>query len=356
MELSISDDVQVPIQQIHPGRFMRFVKAPIYVITLSIDVLGLMLTLISLSWILFGESNLFTWHFASLLPAIIALSPIFALFGIFIRRRWFIFHALPAGLFIVLYGIFFIPRAPIVSADTPQLRVMTFNTQFRTQEAPKLAEIILEADADVIALQELTLATAEYFKEYLLDEYPYQLTYTRKSFMTQGKGLLSRYPLNINDEESLKSWHNSVYYQRVQIDFHGEVVTIVNTHPMPPSWGIQFGSINRSHHIDWIMEELEQESGAVVLLGDFNTTDQSEDYRQITAQFHDSVREVGLGLGQSFPDSTSWSALQFIPPLIRIDYVFHSPHLQAVSAGAWHESGGGDHRPVIANLILNPSA
>lgn len=72
------------------------------------------------------------------------------------------------------------------------------------------------------------------------------------------------------------------------------------------------------------------DSGPLMIVGDFNMTDQSADYGQITARYADTYREIGWGMGFTFPDFSTLSAipgsvsgLGFIRPLARIDYVFH---------------------------------
>ena len=346
MNTSIQDPDLSVINAKRPHILRRLIKQLLYIVVLIIDVIGLALTAIGMGWVILGEGNLFTWHFSSLLPGIIALSPIFMLCGLVARRRWLLFHAMPTLLFVVLYGVLLIPR-PSISADTPQLRVMTFNTQYRVEEAPEIVSIILEADADVIALQELSTPAADYFAEHLIDEYPYQITHTWGTSVS-GKGFLSRYPLNNERFET----SDGIYYLRAQINFTDETITLVNTHPTPPRYGINFNTRERNRGINWIMSLLETESGAVIVMGDFNTTDQSTDYRQLTASYSDSFREVGMGLGQTFPDFSSRGHLWFFPILIRIDYVLHSEHIQAISAHVWHTSAGSDHRPLIANLTL----
>jgi endonuclease/exonuclease/phosphatase (EEP) superfamily protein YafD len=332
-----------------PRFWQRWLKHLLYILTMVVDVIGLSLTAISIGWIVLGEGNIFTWHFSSLLPSVIVLSPFFALIGLIIRRRrWVLFHIVPTLLLGVLYGGFLIPRPVIVSANATNLRVMTFNTQFRVNEAPEIVNIILEADVDVVALQELSEPTAAYFAEHLIEEYPYQITHTWGTSV-KGKGFLSRYPLTNERFDTFNGW---TYYLRAQIEFADEIITLVNTHPSPPRYGINFNTNARSQGIDWIMDTLATESGAVIILGDFNTTDQSADYHQITAEYADSFREVGVGLGRTFPDVSRKNILQAIPPLIRIDYIFHSEHLQAVSTEVWHTSAGSDHRPVVATLTM----
>jgi endonuclease/exonuclease/phosphatase (EEP) superfamily protein YafD len=332
----------------NPNLGKRIIKNILYIIMLIIDVVGLALTTMGVAWILLGESNLFTWHFSSLLPGLIALSPIFVLLGLLSRKRWLLFHIFPTVLFVLLYGVQFIPRSPIVGINNNQaIRVMTFNTKYRVEEASDIVNIILEADVDVIALQELSSPTAEYFAEHLIDEYPYQIAYTWGTSV-RGKGLLSRYPLTNEQFETF----NGVNYLRAQISFADETITLVNTHPQPPHYGIAFNTDHRSRAIDSILERLATESDAVIVLGDFNTTDQSADYRKLTAKFTDSFREVGFGLGQTFPDFSTGNLLELLPPMIRIDYVFHSEHLQSISAEVWHSSAGSDHRPLVASLAL----
>ena len=59
---------------------------------------------------------------------------------------------------------------------------------------------------------------------------------------------------------------------------------------------------------------------------------------------HDSFREAAIGLGATWPaNAAPW------PPLLRLDYVWHSDGLRAVSA----ETGphlGSDHLPLVVTL------
>ena len=96
-----------------------------------------------------------------------------------------------------------------------------------------------------------------------------------------------------------------------------------------------------------------------MIVGDFNMTDQSDDYWRIAARYRDTYREVGWGMGFTFPDFSMvraipgrLSMLNFIRPMARIDYVFHNDDFQAVEAHVWPSSGGSDHRPLYAVLAL----
>jgi len=339
--------IEHPIPRLYRPLWQRLLRALLHIVMLAIDVMGLALSLTAVAWLIIGDTSLFTWHFSNLLPALIALSPMIAIIGLMGRKQWFAFHLIPALLFLGIYGEYYIPKAVSVPDDTPQLRVMTFNTRYVHDSAYKLADIILESDADVIALQELSTPAADYFLEYLSDAYPYQITHTNGLSVT-GKGLLSRYPLT---NDSLETLDRMTYILRAEFVFAGETVTIINAHPSPPSYGINFNAHNRGRHITWLLDYIEQQSNPLILLGDFNTTQHSTDYDRLTANLHDSFRDAGWGLGQTFPSGEAFRKLDFFPPLIRIDYVFHSDDLQAVSSQVWHTSGGSDHIPVVTDLI-----
>jgi vancomycin resistance protein VanJ len=86
------------------------------------------------------------------------------------------------------------------------------------------------------------------------------------------------------------------------------------------------------------------ETMPVLIAGDFNMTDQTGDYARIAEQYADTYREIGWGMGFTFPDLGQRLLLA------QLDYVFHSSHFVAVEARVWGTSGGSDHRPVYAVL------
>jgi endonuclease/exonuclease/phosphatase family metal-dependent hydrolase len=103
--------------------------------------------------------------------------------------------------------------------------------------------------------------------------------------------------------------------------------------------------------------------GPVLVLADFNATDQSTPYRIVTQVLGDAWREGGVGFGHTFPGDDSFDRSRprvrdwLIPRwLVRIDYVFHSRQWRTVEAhiGPW--DGTSDHRPVCATLALTGRA
>jgi endonuclease/exonuclease/phosphatase family metal-dependent hydrolase len=81
-------------------------------------------------------------------------------------------------------------------------------------------------------------------------------------------------------------------------------------------------------------------------------TDQSDAYRQMNDRLHDTFRETGQGMGFTFPASTP-SKVRLFPPLLRIDYIWHSDQFTAHAVAVGRDSGISDHHPVVARLVLH---
>ena len=94
----------------------------------------------------------------------------------------------------------------------------------------------------------------------------------------------------------------------------------------------------------------------LIVAGDANATDLSDAYAFLSDDLVDSWREAGAGFGHTYPSSSSPGIpalnLRFPNWLVRIDYIFHSEHWEAIDARVAPSSGGSDHRAVIAELVL----
>lgn len=342
-----------------PAHIKQWNKRIVFALAMLIDLYGMLLTLLCVGWLLTGESSWILLTFTSLMPGIFSLAPIFALLGLILRRRWLAFHLFPAIVFLGIYGMLFIPRSTMLPMQVSltgetvpayeSLRVMTWNMHVNAVQLEELAQLIRSADTDVVALQELSESAAKYFDEYLRDDYPYQIAYTNGLSVT-GIGFLSRYPLK---NEQLQQLSSFFYILKAEIELDGKSITLVNTHPSPPAYGLNFNTKNRSQQITWLLNYLEPYTSNLIVMGDFNMTDQNGDYRRVTANLLDTHREIGMGLGQTFPDmSMGQFPINSVPVLIRIDYIFHSHDLTGVSSQVWQTSGYSDHQAVIAELAL----
>lgn len=274
-----------------------------------------------------------------------------------IGRRWrtLALGLLPALYFVAVYGGMFFPQRAR-AADEPDFTVMNYNLHAETKILDSMLAVIREADADVVALQELSAEAADYFRAELADIYPHHALHTFPGEPIPGQGVLSRYP--IADDEYWRNDTLPLYlaHQRVELDIDGTLLTLYNTHPIHPilKGGRIFNVDLRTQEIQSVLDRALQDSGAVLIVGDFNMTDLSEDYERVTAHFADTYRQVGWGMGFTFPDLRSPRAVPNkrtplpVRPIVRLDYQFHSLALQPVSAQVWNNSGGSDHMPMLA--------
>ena len=223
-----------------------------------------------------------------------------------------------------------------------------------------MVSIMRECDADIISLQELSREAADCFKTALNDLYPHQALYP-DAIPSRGQGVLSRFPITAQHY-----WQNphiakhTLGHLRVQLNVDGTTITLYNAHPIHPGMGDNgFSTRPRGAEIDVVLAKAAQDSGPVLIMGDFNMTDQSEDYQRIVQQYDDSFGAVGKGMGFTFPDLSDFQSLPSYWPLpvrlfrfLRLDYIFHNRYFQPLHAHVWPTAGGSDHRPVFALLAL----
>jgi endonuclease/exonuclease/phosphatase (EEP) superfamily protein YafD len=276
-----------------------------------------------------------------------------------IARRWRTALLLLPGfaVFLLVYAVFFLPRSSPVPPSAPRIRLLTYNMHAEQKLLGPMADLIRSSGADIVAMQEFSPEVAQFMDAALADMYPYRGLHPG-SGPYHGRGLLSRYPIQVD-----KAWPEEypipVRLQRVEILVQGQPLIIYNMHA-PPSFpiygqGLDFGP--RGQQISDLLTLASADSGAVILMGDFNTLDLDENYAHITAQYRDAFREMGWGLGFTNPDwswENSREGLAFIPPYQRVDYVFYRGPLAAAEARVWPTSGGSDHRAVYVELGLLP--
>jgi endonuclease/exonuclease/phosphatase (EEP) superfamily protein YafD len=202
------------------------------------------------------------------------------------------------------------------------------------------------SDADVIALVELV----DYHMpalEAVADIYPYQETYTGVIF---GKGLISRYPI-VETSGPMHFGTRSTYLFTL-IDVNGQPLQAVVAHAPRPV--VTRSGYHYESGTDDDFHALAAQAGSdipTIMMGDFNTTDQSENYAQLAnAGLTDAHRQAGSGLGLTFP------ARFFGPiPVVRIDFVWVSQAFDVLDVHVGPDAGS-DHLPVIARLAWRTDA
>lgn len=268
-------------------------------------------------------------------------------------RRWRLALAMIAPVLglILLYAPLFLPRGDSApSANPDELTVMTFNLGAKADELDSLVEIIADAGADVVALQELSQPAAEYLDGELADRYPYMALHPRDNPI-QGQGVLSVYPI-----ESDTYWINEelvrpLGHMRVELAISDQVIVLYNTHPTPP-FSVEWGLNTDSHtaEIEEVLSRAGSETSPVLLAGDFNFSNQFGEYDRITVDegYADAFHEAGaVGFGFTYPDTSSLPL-----PFMRLDYLFRDEGFRTQEVRVWPRSGTADHRPLFARFLL----
>lgn len=300
------------------------------------DMYGLYVSLLLIIWILTGEKFFFTNIFVSVMPSIFYGIPIVLLIAMWQRSlRTSLFLILPIIGFLILYSPAFIPRT-VPEADGTELSLLTYNLRASNTNTSELDNILNQADADIVSLQEVSFEIGEWVEAQWIEDYPYQIRFTIEdetpeyigalpllaSDISQyaGRMTLSRYP--IEDYDIVPSSIKTTLYIRSEININGRNISVYNVH-LPPPLPINIFSTEVRHAGLVEILEVAQASEDVILIGDFNMTDQSEDYRLVAEQYTDVFTTTSTGLGTTWANGNNLSsALFFMPSFIRIDYTF----------------------------------
>jgi endonuclease/exonuclease/phosphatase (EEP) superfamily protein YafD len=221
---------------------------------------------------------------------------------------------------------------------------MTFNVHQRNTNAENMLWIILEEDADIVALQELVPSVSESLIQVLEERYPYHTL--RLDQPVRGQGLLSRYPLQqVSEGQDYR-------YQWAVVETPNGRVTLLNIHtPSLFPFGWREDWERQQSFMQSLVAQASNIEGPLLLVGDFNTTPQSENYALIGRHLRDAFLESGWGFGFSYP-ATKKFGIRLPSPLVRIDYIFHNDHFASNNTRVLKDGGGSDHRPVVSTLSL----
>lgn len=279
---------------------------------------------------------LMPWLLALLLPGLLAAA---------LGRRLIltIALALPVAAILFHYAPLLLPRTRAASTGNT-LKVMSYNVWSKNVTLEATASLIHRENPDILLLQEIKPWQLSRLKEALKDLYggspsePH-FTYSPKLF----QAVMSPHPL-----AALEVFREKGQVQIVRVETPMGGVTVFNVHPLRGSWQRRHNQITAL-----LTEEILTTRGPAILGGDFNTTDQTGTYRLLSKYLRNAHWEAGQGFGFTFP-APGFRLLGRIPipPLVRIDHIFFSPHFVPVAAATLAESGGSDHLPVVAELMM----
>lgn len=275
---------------------------------------------------------------------------------------WMMIAAFPVGISAFLYKKYILGLAASIAAVSilfrlfplitnphqdlstiASLSVLTFNLHDRNMDIESTISLIGNADADIVALQEMIPSFREPMLDGLKGLYPYH-TLT-SSELAKGQGLLSKYPLTYI-ERSLDRRVMSA-----NVEFPEGDILLVNVHTPSTFWPFNWDEKRSAqrYFLDSVLDGIADAQLPVILLGDFNVTTLSENYALIRQDFRDSFMDSGRGFGFTYPTGEKFG-IKLPTPMVRIDYIFHNNYLASLETKTLRDNSGSDHRPVLARL------
>lgn len=281
--------------------------------------------------------------------------------ALLLRFRWLVVVLTVPLIALIRYLVpFWVNDTPQIPPQSAQIRVLTMN--YLAREEPQIragSELLLEANADIIALQEFGVPAANYLTEHIGEHYPYQALNPQEGRYNyvRGQGVFSRFPIleyTYWQYEYLPETHGN---QRVVLLIEGQQVVLYNIHPWPPfgfdGFGVSFNEKDAAAYrgaIEDIYQRLLAETDPVIVAGDFNTGDRFVGYGLFRSVLRDGYKDAGKGMGYTYPAC----GISLLPSLIRLDYVFYSEPFVAIDADIIETCGISDHKAVTVSFALPP--
>lgn len=318
-----------------------------------------------------------------LFPAALLAQVLFTLFWLWRGSKFAI-----GSLFVLLLGwshfsgVFQFGNSPSAEANGQAFKVLTYNIHYwqsyldedMDSTRKELNHMIAAENPDLIFLQENI--EIEDFQAIPL---PHKHHVRMTDHTSYGLGFASRYPFI--DKGEVNYTRERGGYQKfawVDVLIDSTVVRAINVHMVNTSLRPeQYQTLTGGSESELTGERLEEESRdiyrrlrdsyeirgsqvndlvtfiqnsphPVILAGDFNDTPTGYVYRSVEAELEDAFKAAGKGTGDSY------NKISFVP--LRIDYIFSNPEAFRALDHKVIQSQWSDHKPVVAEFILTPSA
>jgi vancomycin resistance protein VanJ len=262
--------------------------------------------------------------FGLLIPPLLILAAI--------RRKplVIIIALLPGLVWLKLYA----GLLPDKSAGDGDFRVLAHNVHDENPDPAFTARSVLDADADIVALVELTEDQRGIYDAILSEHYEYAVYFGTVA-------LWSAYPVVEADAIDLGLGWTRAFRARVDIDDQPVAVYVTHLLSVRVS-GEGFTIDQRNRTAELLGEAIAAEPlDRVLLLGDLNGTVQDRSLAPITFQLDSAHAAAGKGFGFTWPASF---------PMARIDQVLFRG-LEATDSRVL-DAAGSDHRAVRADFDL----
>jgi len=225
---------------------------------------------------------------------------------------------------------------PPPPANERRLRVINANLLTSNRRPETMLDELLEHDADVMILQEVSPIWVHVMRERgVLADYPHHVIEVRGDAF--GAAILSRVAPTEADMQEV----DGLPWPRMVIPFGVGAIELLCVHTLPPRTSEYVeGHLRQLDALaDWALAE----SRTRIVSGDFNSTVWSRFHARMDERFDDAWNIAGDGFGFTWPNGL------FALPPARLDHVYLTRDLTVTSMEVGRGIGS-DHRPLILEI------
>ena len=302
------------------------------------------------------------------MPVLMIINALFVIFWMFKLNIRFLLSLIILGLGINNIDNFF--RWPnSISVGSSDLKVMTFNVRmFDVYDWIKepgttqgIYDLVKHELPDVIAFQEY-----HPMKNFDIGDYEYSYFHYPTTREYWGQAIFSKYPIIAKGEVDILSKANSVVY--VDIDIQGTYIRIYSVHLETLKLNskdldldktinsndvtgkikslvsrIDKGFGRHGTQADMIRQHIDESPYPVIVMGDFNSSAFSYEYKEIKGGLVDAFEKGGQGFGETF-------VFPYFP--LRIDFIMGDPNFRLVEFQTLNNRELSDHFPITASYKI----
>lgn len=234
----------------------------------------------------------------------------------------------------------FIGSPADASPDVPSLRVMSFNLLSQNESYSEVIEYIEAVDADIVLLHEASRPW-----EVAIDsaDLGYEIIKARSDDLIFGTLVLVRG----EDVRGVSFGYAKTSPRAVEVVFvppgWDRSISVLGTHPLAPTDRERAGL--RDAQLEFARDWAKEQTGPVIVTGDFNATPWSSPFRSLTRDTGLINSQNGFGLQPSF--SADSNLFLRVP----IDHLVHSADLEVTDRRLGPDLGS-DHFPLVVDLQL----
>jgi len=224
-----------------------------------------------------------------------------------------------------------------ISINSSQtIRLLSANIDMNNSNHEYFKNLITKNNPDVILLLETNNAWTKNIT-YLGSEYPYNLTHPRSDYF--GVTLYSKHPLS--DEKIIYGEKNLLPTLQATINSTAGKFILFGIHL---DWPLsQTSVIRQRQQIDWLNRVVRETSDNLIVMGDFNTTPWSVNYRNLLSNGKLKACNRTFKPG-TWPGRLSYIALP-------IDHCFYSGDVK-ITRYYVSDYFGSDHKAIVVDLSV----